>query len=407
MRVLLTTYGSRGDVEPMAGLAVELRALGVEVLVCAPPDQDFVDLLDRVGLPLIPAFSSVREWVTKALENKAAVDLPARAAEIVAAQFDAIAPVAQGCDLILAAGLFPSTAAAQSVAEQLGIRYVYATYCPHWLPSTHHRPHAYPGHPVPADVTDNRVLWDRDIQTMNAVFGGGVNAHRKWIGLPPVDNIRDHVFTDRPWLASDPVLSPWQQTDLRDVIQTGAWILPDDRPLPVELLAFLDAGTPPVYVGFGSMPMSAAREAGRVAVEAIRAQGRRVILLQGWADLALTDDRDDCFVTGEVNQQLLFRRVAAVVHHGGAGTTTAAARAGAPQLVVPQIGDQPHWARRVSELGIGAGHDGPAPTFESFSAALKTALAPETGARATAISGTIRTDGAAVTAKLLLDLISR
>ena len=89
---------------------------------------------------------------------------------------------------------------------------------------------------------------------------------------------------------------------------------------------------------------------------------------------------NDSFAVGEVNQQALFGRVAAVVHHGGAGTTTTAARAGAPQVVVPQIVDQPYWAGRVAELGIGAAHDGPTPTVESLSAALRTALTPETRA---------------------------
>ena len=190
-----------------------------------------------------------------------------------------------------------------------------------------------------------------------------------------------------------------------DVVQTGAWILADERPLPADLEAFLDAGTPPVYVGFGSV--RAPEDAARVAIEAIRAQGRRAVLARGWADLAPIDDRDDCFVVGEVNQQALFDRVAAVVHHGGAGTTTTAARAGAPQVVVPQIADQPYWAGRVADLGIGAAHDGPTPTFESLSAALSTALTPETRARATAVAGTIRTDGAAVAAKLLLEAVSR
>ena len=92
------------------------------------------------------------------------------------------------------------------------------------------------------------------------------------------------------------------------------------------------------------------------------------------------------------------------MHHGGAGTTTTAARAGAPQVVVPQAGgDQPYWAARVADLGIGAAHDGPTPTTESLSAGLWTALAPETRARATAVAGAIRTDGAAVAARLLLD----
>ncbi|MGY5030217.1 nucleotide disphospho-sugar-binding domain-containing protein, partial [Streptomyces sp. 900116325] len=93
--------------------------------------------------------------------------------------------------------------------------------------------------------------------------------------------------------------------------------------------------------------------------------------------------------------------------HGGAGTTTTAARAGAPQVVVPQPADQPYWAGLVADLGIGTAHDGPAPTAESLSAALTTALTPETRARARAVAGAIRTDGATVAAKLLLDTISR
>jgi vancomycin aglycone glucosyltransferase len=220
-----------------------------------------------------------------------------------------------------------------------------------------------------------------------------------------VDNVRDHVLTDRPWLAADPTLAPWQQPADLAVVQTGAWILPDERRLPAELEAFLAAGPPPVYVGFGSMraPMDLAR----VAIEAIRAQGRRALLGRGWADLALIDDRDDCFAVGEVNQQALFARVAAVVHHGGAGTTTTAARAGAPQVVVPQIVDQPYWAGRVADLGIGTAHDYPTPTTESLSAALRTALTPQTRARATAVAGTIRTDGATVAATLLLDAVDR
>ncbi|MET7765862.1 glycosyltransferase [Streptomyces sp. NPDC005336] len=402
MRVLLSTYGSRGDVEPLVGLAVRLRALGAEVRVCAPPD--FAELLAGVGVPLVPVGSSVRALVTG--PTPPAAGLPQRAAALVAAQFDAVAAAAEGCDALVATGLFPAAAGARSVTEKLGIRYVYASLQPTTLPSPHHPPHPYPGRPLPPDVTDNRVLWDLNAQSMNALFGAAFNTHRASIGLPPVDNVRDHVFTDHPWLATDPVLSPWQPTDL-DVVQTGAWILPDERPLPAELEAFLDAGTPPVYVGFGSMPMRASKDVARVAIEAIRAQGRRTLVSHGWADLALIDDQDDCFAVGEVNQQALFGRVAAVVHHGGAGTTTTATRAGAPQVVVPQIVDQPYWAGRVADLGIGTAHHGPTPTTESLSAALRTTLTPETRARATAVAGTSRTDGATVAATLLLDAVSR
>ncbi len=192
-----------------------------------------------------------------------------------------------------------------------------------------------------------------------------------------------------------------------DVVQTGAWLLRDERPLPAELLAFLDAGAPPIYVGFGSMPMRASRDIARTAIEAVRAQGHRAVVSRGWAGLAPIDDRDDCFAVGEVNHQVLFGRVAAVVHHGGAGTTAAAARAGAPQVVVPQGADQPYWATRVRDLGIGAAHDGPAPTTESLSAALKAVLTDQTRARASSLAATIRTDGVSVAATLLMTALTR
>jgi vancomycin aglycone glucosyltransferase len=253
-------------------------------------------------------------------------------------------------------------------------------------------------------VTDKRLLNQLSIQNYNDVYGGPLNRHRAAIGLPQLANVRDQVHTDHPWLAADPVLAPWQETGTLDVEQTGAWTLPDDRPLPAELETFLGAGTPPVYLGFGSMRAPA--DIARVVIDAVRAQGRRVVVGRGWAGLAPIDDRDDCIAVGEVNQQALFGRVAAVVHHGGAGTTTTAARAGAPQVVVPQMADQPYFASRVADLGIGAAHDGPTPTAESLSAALSTALAPETRARATAVAATIRTDGARVAATLLVDAIS-
>jgi vancomycin aglycone glucosyltransferase len=301
--------------------------------------------------------------------------------------------------------LFPSVAAAQSVAEKLGIHFSWAAFCPLMVPSPHHPPMEYPGWPHPPELTSNLALWEFNAQAKNALFGAAVNTHRASIGLPTLDNVRDHVFTHRPWLASDPTLSRWQPTDLTDAVQTGAWTLPDTRPLPAELEAFLDAGDPPVYVGFGSMAMHTAEDPARTAIEAVRAQGRRVVVAQGWANLALIDDRDDCFDVGEVNQQAVFTRVAAVVHHGGAGTTTAAARAGAPHVMVPQVADQPYWASRVSELGIGAAHDGPIPITGSLLAPLRTALAPETRKRAAAIAKAIRSDGAVVAAELLVTAI--
>lgn len=400
MRFLLSTWGSRGDVEPLAALALRLRELGAEVRVCAPPDEEYVALLARAGVSLIPLGPSVRSIVAAA-RPPSMDDAFRLAAELVAARFEALPAAAKGCEALLTTGLMP--AGAHSVAEKLGIRYVLACFHPFGLPSRHFLPAARPGKQSPDDETDNRVLWRQDAERINALYKEPLNRHRLAIGLPPVEDVRDYVMPDRPWLAADPVLGPWKDLTDFDLVQTGAWILPDDRPLPDELEDFLDAGEPPVYVGFGSMMMRGSTDLARVAVEAARAQRRRVILGRGLANLASIDDGSDCLVVGEVNQQALFRRVAGVVHHGGAGTTTTAALAGAPQVILPQVVDQPHWAARVVELGIGSSLDGETPTVASLSEALGIALTPGTGARAREVAAMIRTDGAAVAARLLIE----
>ncbi|WP_336323046.1 glycosyltransferase [Streptomyces lavendofoliae] len=405
MRVVLSVYGARGSVEPMVALAVRLRRLGAEVTLCVPPDEEFTGLAAAAGVPAVPVGGPVRPLVTSVTPGSAA-GLAQRAADLMSAQLGPVAAVAEGCDTLVATGPLPVTAGARSAAEKLGVRYVHVSHQPVVLPSPHQPPPARRGRPLPPGVTDNRELWDIDARNADDMFGELLNTRRAAIGLPPVDRVRDYAFTADPWLATDPVLSPWEPTDL-GVVQTGAWIRPDERPLPAGLLDFLDAGEPPVYVGFGSTPVRDPGEIARVAVEAVRAQGRRAVVSRGWAGLAPVDDGADCFAVGEVNQQALFARVAAVVHHGSAGTTTTAARAGVPHVVLPQGADQPYWADRVAALGIGVAHDGPAPTVESLSAALATALAPAPGARARAVAGAVRTDGTTVAARLLLDAPGR
>ena len=154
----------------------------------------------------------------------------------VATQFETIAAAAEDCDVIVAATALQI--AARSVAEQLGIPYVFAAYCPIVLPSPHHAPPAAAAdartdRPTPTPA-DNATLWARDAQRFNDLFGPALNAHRASIGLAPVDDVRSHVFTDRPWLAADPTLAPWPDPADGAVFQTGAWILPDERPLASE-----------------------------------------------------------------------------------------------------------------------------------------------------------------------------
>ncbi|WP_395310011.1 glycosyltransferase [Mycobacterium sp. AMU20-3851] len=393
MRVMLYTFGSRGDVQPLLALALQLQNLGAEALICAPPD--FTGLLTDAGVPTLPTGPSVRELVH--VRKATPKDAPTLAAELVADQF-ALLDAARDCDAIVATGLMP--AGMRSVAELSNIPYRCAIFTPQVLPSPDYRPLPRPGKPFPEGETDNRVLWDLDAEKIRVLYGPPLNAHREAAGLPPVTNVRDHTFTRSPLLAVDPVLSPWQPSPELNVEQTGAWIVPDTRPLPHDLRAFLDAGEPPVYVGFGSV--TAPEDASRVAVEAIRVLGLRTVLGAGWA--GLTTDEPDCIVVGEVNHQDLFGQVAAVVHHGGAGTTTTAARKGAPQVVIPQIVDQPYWASRVDALGIGVAHRDPTPTTTSLARALRLVLTPATRNRAMATAERICTDGATTAATKLLNL---
>ena len=403
MRVLLSTIGSRGDVQPLVALAAQLRTLDQDVRLCVPPD--FQEWIDSLGIPVTPIGPELRRATASsppATPGPLSPDRRRQLAEAtVATQFETIAAAAQGCDIIVAATALQI--AARSVAEKMGIPYVFAAYGPTVLPSPDHAPPPLPPLPgqMPALATaDNRERWARDTERFNDLFGNALNSHRASKGLAPVSDVRSYICTDQPWLAADPTLAPWPDPMDRAVFQTGAWILPDERALTPELESFLETGEPPVYFGFGSM--RAPRDLSQVMIQAARAIGRRAIVSRGWAELSLLDNAPDCLAIGEVNQQALFTRVAAVVHHGGAGTTTTAALAGAPQVVIPQIYDQHYWAQRVHDLGIGTAHAPGTPTTDSLTGALERTLQPDVAARAQSVAGAVRRDGAEAAAQRLI-----
>jgi sterol 3beta-glucosyltransferase len=136
---------------------------------------------------------------------------------------------------------------------------------------------------------------------------------------------------------------------------TGYWFLDPEETWqpPADLAAFLAAGPPPVYIGFGSMGSRNPAASAQLALGALAASGQRGILASGWGGLRETDLPESVFMVRAVPHSWLFPQLAAVVHHGGAGTTAAGLRAGVPSLIVPFFGDQPFWGRRVAALGVG------------------------------------------------------
>jgi len=117
------------------------------------------------------------------------------------------------------------------------------------------------------------------------------------------------------------------------------------------LAAFLDSGSTPIYIGFGSMPDNDAERTARILVDAARNAGGRAILSRGWAGFSARTGAN-LFLAGPVSHRALFPRCAAIVHHGGAGTTHAAARAGVPQVIVPHAFDQFQFAAWAREAGV-------------------------------------------------------
>jgi sterol 3beta-glucosyltransferase len=110
-----------------------------------------------------------------------------------------------------------------------------------------------------------------------------------------------------------------------------------------------------VYIGFGSMSDRHPRATTQRLLAAVRAAGVRALISRGWAGLGAEDVPEGVrFIDVEPHGQL-FPRCAAVVHHGGAGTLHAAARAGVPQVILPQLLDQHYWAERAFRAGVTPG----------------------------------------------------
>src|SRR5689334_10624463 len=177
MRVLLSTIGSRGDVQPLVALALQLKSRGHDVRMCVPPD--FQDWIKDLGLSATPIGPELRPMTAAKTPSTTAMPSPERRQQLadatVAAQFETIGAAAEDCDGIVAATALQI--AARSVADKQRIPYVFVAYCPIVLPSPHHAPPplpAMPGQPpLPVDA-DNCELWRRDAERFTRLFGAAL-----------------------------------------------------------------------------------------------------------------------------------------------------------------------------------------------------------------------------------------
>jgi UDP:flavonoid glycosyltransferase YjiC (YdhE family) len=351
MRLALAAEGSRGDVQPMLGLASRLIERGHQAMVCAPPDlRRFVE---ERGLEFRPLGTDIHRFLAEnadALHRGPVVATrlaKKRFGRILQEQFEALPGAAAEADMIIGAGV---QFAGPSVAEARGIPYRLVAYCPVLFRSADYPPPVLPNQSLPRWV--NRLAWRGFLGFNDRLLRGDLNRHRAALGLGPISDTYRYLVGERPLLAADAALAPAPDDVPVRVDQVGYLLPVDETLLPPKLESFLQAGPPPVYLGFGSMMDSDPAGTTRLLLDAVERTGCRAILARGWAGLGEGPLPDCVFGAGPLPHANLFPRLAAVVHHGGAGTTTTAARSGVPQIVMPHLLDQYYWGHRVNLLGV-------------------------------------------------------
>ncbi|MFP2895580.1 glycosyltransferase [Corallococcus sp. 4LFB] len=329
MRVLLAAPGSRGDFQPMLALALGLRAAGHEALLAARPL--YAPDAAAFSVPFEPLGQDIDAFLRSQPAGAPGRTSPSGVQAFLEQEFlthlERLPALSRGVDLVVGAGM---SFAIRSAAESVGVPYLAVAYAPGVFLTGGRRSIAMP------DVL---------LQTLRSF-------HARH-GLPAVEELLAYAFApERVLLAADAELvGPLDGVKLWTP-PPGALLLEDPRPLSAEVEAFLAAGEPPVYVGFGSLSGSQPALTERLVHEVAAAVGCRVLYFTGKAVPPQREPFGRVLAIGHTAHGPLFARVRAVVHHGGAGTLAAAARAGVPQVVVPHAFDQPFWAERAHRLGI-------------------------------------------------------
>lgn len=394
MRIAIQTLGTRGDVQPYLALSLELARRGHDVQVAAP--LQFEAMVAGRGLrfaPLPGEFLALlntpddKAAIAGSRGFRAGLKLLGHVRPLMRRLLDAewAAVRAFGPDVILH---HPKSLASPHMAEALGCPYVLASPLPGFTPTS-----AFPSPLLPFSTLGplNRASHALAVRGGDLLFGRSIRSWREAsLGLagrrPGTSGAAATLYAYSRHVV--PVPPDWG----RDVLVSGYWFLDDEdwRP-PPALAAFLAAGEPPVYVGFGSMPGLDPKGLVAVVAEALARAGKRGLLATGGGAMAADDAPGHVRIIAEAPHHRLLPLVGATVHHGGAGTTAAALRAGKPAAILPFFGDQPFWGRRIAALGAGPPPlDRRALSVESMAAAITAMDDPRMRRRSAALGAAIR-----------------
>jgi len=390
MRVLILTYGSEGDTRPLAALGHALVQAGHQAHLLA--DAATLGSARALGLPCTALAGDIHAAMSAEGSMRRIEANLSRLTIAHSAQWlqQALA-LGAGCDLLLVSGL--AAFVGLSAAEALGVPAVGAML----IPISPTARFASPFLPFTPPRLFNRASHLLFGHASWRLFRAATNRARAQAGLPP----RQRPWTDQPMLYGiSPSLLPSPPDWPGNAHLTGQWLAPAPPGWspPPALLQFLEAGEPPVYVGFGSMGGFDTARVREAVVHAVG--GRRAVFHRGWSGIDPASLPPNFHPIDPLPHQWLLPRCAAAIHHGGSGTTHTVARAGVPAVVLPFAGDQFFWAARLRRLGI-MRHRLAARSVRpgALAAALDHALRAEVRARAAALGERMRAEdglGAAV-----------
>ncbi|SPM41059.1 glycosyl transferase family 1 [Mycobacterium numidiamassiliense] len=395
MKFVLTSWGSRGDVEPCAAVGRELQRRGHEVHVAVPPD--LVGFVESVGLAAV-AFGLDMKTTMEALRNfwTCLFRHPWRIRNLIRAYREAwrhvtrargelsttLMSLADGADLMFT-GL-PFEQPASNIAEYYDIPLVTLHYIP-----ARANGHLVPGVPAALIRSVMTMVW----WLVGLLMKRLDDQQRGELGLPSATGRSSRQRAERgsleiqaydeacfPGLAAE--WAAWEGQ--RPFVGSLTMELPTDT--DDEVASWIAAGTPPIYFGFGSMPQCSAVDSVTETVAMIAAAceqlGERALVCSTWGDLSDVPHFEHVKVVPVVNFAATFPACRAVVHHGGAGTTAAGLRAGVPTAILWTLPDQPIWGAQLKRQGLGTVRRLSSATQETLVADLRTILAPEYASRA-------------------------
>jgi UDP:flavonoid glycosyltransferase YjiC (YdhE family) len=362
MKLTVFAAGSRGDVQPCVALSRALQVESYQVQLAAP--ADFAGFIGAHGVPCVPLRGDVHKLMASDTGRRFMQSGRANPLRSIRAMRTLLAPVVRemvqdlyaacsDADALICLAVFGAFGC--SIAQALNLPLILVEPTP-LLPTR-----AFPaaGWPLQADFggLHNRLSGVAMLHVIWQWYCPFVNDFRERVGLPAYSAarfIRDLRATPLLGAYSPHVIPPPPDWPATAHVVGYFWLdAPEAWQPPAALQAFLEAGTPPVYVGFGSMAGQDPEQMAALVVAALARSGQRGVLATGWGGLRAERLPPTVFALDAAPHAWLFPRMAAAVHHGGAGTTAAALRAGAPSVIVPFIVDQPFWGARVKALGVG------------------------------------------------------